>query len=284
MFVTVQFPGPTLADKLGRDPSTRPIVFNGDDLGMCRAQNEGTLEALSEGHLSSATLMVPCPWAYAAACDAVAAGVAVGVHLTLTSESDRYRWRAVSGHQSLADADGFLPRDLVGLYASADLEAVRAECIAQVDQALAWGLDVTHIDSHMGANQIDPGFFEVYLDVAATFDLPMRMAPLPLEAPQGFTQRHAAAERGIWFCDDLILGMGGAAEWRSLLDQRRAGVTEVFVHAALDGPEIRAVAADAAQRVIDHQLATAEDSPFAAVERVTYSEIRDAQRTARTEG
>ena len=275
------FPGPSLAERLGRDPDARPVVFNGDDLGMCRAQNEATLAALVDGHLSSATLMVPCPWAYAAARDAIAASAPVGVHLTLTSEWDRYRWRSLNGDPSLADADGFLPRDLGGLFATATLDAARAECFAQVEQALAWGVDVTHVDSHMGANQVREDFFDIYLDVAAEFDLPLRMAPIVLEEPQGFPQRDAAAARGLWFCDDLVLAGGDADLWRGLLELRRPGVTECFVHAALDTPELHAAADDADQRVTDHWLATSPESPFAGLDLVTYTEIRDAQRAAR---
>src|SRR3712207_9525893 len=79
----------TLAERLGYGPDDRLLIVNCDDLGSSHAANVGVYEALREGTATSATLMVPCPWAREAA--ARHRGKDVGVHLTLNSEWDRYR-------------------------------------------------------------------------------------------------------------------------------------------------------------------------------------------------
>ena len=274
----------SLAAALGLDPVTRPVVLNGDDLGMCRAQNDATFEGLLSGHLSSATLMVPCPWAYDAARRAAAERLPVGVHLALTAEWDTYRWGPVTADVSLRDDEGFLPRSVPEVYARADLAAVRRECFAQVETAMQWGVDVSHVDSHMGTNQLQEDYFDVYLDVAEHFDLPLRMGPIALEEPAGFPQRRAAEARGLLFCDDLVLGNGDAAGWEAMLAGLRPGVSECFLHTALDTPELRAIAGDADRRVTDHWLATAPGSPFADRHLVTYTDIRARQRSRRPSG
>src|SRR3546814_11361399 len=81
------------------------------------------------------------------------AGMPVGVHLTLTSEHVGYRWRGLTNGASLHDEDGFLPRTAAAALARLTVEDARAECMAQVDRALAWGVDVQPLDTHMNVQQ-----------------------------------------------------------------------------------------------------------------------------------
>ena len=57
----------TLAERLGHDADARLLIVNCDDLGMCHSANEGVYHSLRHGFATSATLMVPCPWAREAA-------------------------------------------------------------------------------------------------------------------------------------------------------------------------------------------------------------------------
>ncbi|HEX3407832.1 MAG TPA: ChbG/HpnK family deacetylase, partial [Caulobacteraceae bacterium] len=141
-------PGASLVERLGYAPDARLVILNCDDLGSSHAANLAALEAVEQGLATSATLMVPCPWALEAV--RLFAGKDVGVHLTLTAEYPTYRWRALTAAASLHDDEGFLPRTAGEVWAKAKLEDIAAECRAQIDQALAWGVDVTHLDSHMG--------------------------------------------------------------------------------------------------------------------------------------
>jgi hypothetical protein len=128
------------------------------------------------------------------------------------------------------------------VYARATLEDARAECRAQVEQALAWGLDLTHLDSHMGTVQIDPRFFEIYLGLAVEFELPLRMPGMTADARLGFESRRRAAERGVVFTDHFISPWPRetARVFREALADLAPGVSEIFAHPVEDGAELRA--------------------------------------------
>ena len=164
----------SLAERLGYAPDAKLLIVNCDDLGSSRSANVAVYEALRDGVATSSTLMVPCPWARDAA--AMYRGEDVGVHLTLNSEWDTYRWGPITHSPSLLDGDGGFPRTVADVWDHADLDEVRKECRAQLDRAIYWGFDVSHLDSHMGTMQLRPEFFDVYLELAVDFRLPLRMA------------------------------------------------------------------------------------------------------------
>lgn len=273
-------PTRTLAERLGYGPDDRIVIVNCDDLGSSHAANDAVPRAVRDGVATSTTLMVPCPWARTAAL-AHADHHDLGVHLTLTSEWEGYRWGPITPAPSLRDADGRFPRTVAEVWAQADLDEVRTELRAQVARALAWGLDVTHVDSHMGTLQLDPRFVALYLDVAAEFALPVRLSGRSTEALVGFAFRDRADAAGLVAPDHLIVGMGPTV--LGALDRLRPGVTEVYFHPATDGPELRALATDADQRVadvawlapggeVDRRLAAA------GAHRISYRPLRDLQR------
>ena len=160
----------SLAERLGYAPDAKLLIVNCDDLGSSRSANVAVYEALRDGVATSATLMVPCPWARDAA--AMYRGEDVGVHLTLNSEWDTYRWGPITHSPSLLDGDGGFPRTVDDVWDHADLDEVRKECRAQLERAIYWGFDVSHLDSHMGTMQLRPEFFDVYLELAVEFRLP----------------------------------------------------------------------------------------------------------------
>jgi hypothetical protein len=159
----------TLAERLGFPADAKLLIINCDDLGSSHAANVGIYDALRDGIATSATLMVPAPWARHAA--AQYRGEDVGVHLTLNAEYDLYRWGPITHAPSLLDGDGGFPRTLEDLWDHADLDEVRRELRAQVERAIYWGFDVSHLDNHMGVLQLRPEFFDVYLDLAVEFCL-----------------------------------------------------------------------------------------------------------------
>ena len=160
----------SLVERLGHPADSRLLIVNCDDLGSCHAANVGVYEALRDGAGTSASLMVPCPWARDAA--ARYRGEDVGVHLTLNAEHDLYRWGPITHAPSLLDGDGGFPRTTADLWDHADLDEVRRECRAQVERAIYWGFDVSHLDSHMAALELRPEFFDIYLELAVDFHLP----------------------------------------------------------------------------------------------------------------
>lgn len=277
----------SLAERLGYGPDAKLLIVNCDDLGSSASANRATADCLAAGTATSSTLMVPCPWALDGAARGKAGGI--GVHLTLTCEYPTYRWRALTGAPSLHDATGHMPPTTREVWDRADLADVRAECRAQVEQALAWGVDVTHLDTHMGVMQLEPRFFEVYLDLAAEYRLPLRMAGARAEAQIGFPGRKMAAERGVLFPDHLTsVSLENAILGRTfddLLAGLRPGVTEVYFHPVEDGPELRAY--DLQQpdgRVADHRTLTDPALPAriaaAGATLIDFSPLRALQRAA----
>jgi predicted glycoside hydrolase/deacetylase ChbG (UPF0249 family) len=258
---------PSLAERLGYEPTTRLLIVNCDDLGSSHAANLGVYDALRNGAATSATLMVPCPWARGAAAEY--RGEDVGVHLTLNAEWDLYRWGPITQAPSLLDGDGGFPRTVDDVWEHADLDEVRRECRAQVERAIFWGFDVSHLDSHMGTLQLRPEFFDVYLDLADEFGLPLRLSGASSERAIGFPFRRLAAERGVVFPDHFLYvsGVGSRHGVAEAISSLEPGVTEAYFHPAADTPELRAMSPDWRGRVDDHDYLVAPDGLAAAVER-----------------
>ena len=79
--------------ELGYSSRDRVVIIHADDVGMCGASVAAFAELADGGFVSSCAIMVPCPWfpAVAALCRG-RPDLDVGVHLTLTSEWQGYRW------------------------------------------------------------------------------------------------------------------------------------------------------------------------------------------------
>jgi hypothetical protein len=275
-----------LAERLGYHADDRLLIVSCDDLGSSQAANAGVYDALRDGAGTSASLMVPCPWARGAAADY--RGEDVGVHLTLNAEWDLYRWGPITQAPSLLDGDGGFPRTITDVFEHADLDEVRRECRAQVERAILWGFDVSHVDSHMGTLQLRPEFFDIYLDIADEFRLPMRLSGAETERMIGFPFRSLAAERGVMFPDHFLFVAGNVVGSRATISQAltdlRPGVTEAYLHPAMDTPELRAMSPDWENRVADHTWLLDTGGLEAEVERVGvkligYRELRDIMRT-----
>ena len=273
----------TLAERLGYEADTRLLIINADDLGMCHAANEGVYEALRAGLATSASLMVPCPWARTASAGYL--GEDVGVHLTLNAEWDRYRWGPITHAPSLLDGDGGFPRTLDDVWDHADIDEVRRELRAQIERAILWGFDVSHLDSHMGTLQLRPEFFDVYLEMAVEFSLPLRLSGASSERTVGFPFRRLAAEEGVVFPDQFVYLQGTSSRkaLEKTLFDLRPGVTEVYAHPSIDTPELRAIAPDWPNRVDDHHLLSHDTGLRTMVERsgvalIGWRELRGAMR------
>ena len=91
-----------------------------------------------------------------------------------------------------------------------DLDEVRRECRAQLERAIYWGFDVSHLDAHLDSVQLKPEFFDVFLDLAEEFALPLRLPDAGAQRLAGFPFRALASERGVVSPDRVILTGGSA--------------------------------------------------------------------------
>jgi chitin disaccharide deacetylase len=274
----------SLVEALGFSPGDSVLIITCDDLGVSFASNSGVYSALREGMAKDAGLVVPGPWAREAA--ARYRGEDVGVHLTLNAEYDLYRWGPITHCPSLLDGDGGFPRTVEDFWDHADTDEVRRECRAQVERAIYWGFDISHLSCHLGALESRPEFFDVALELAVEFSLPLRLPEASAERQVGFPFRALAAEEGVISPDYLVRvnrGRSTGAALDALLTELRPGVTEIVLRPAADSAELRAVVPDWAERVADHDLSMGEGSlrTLTALDRVHllgYRELRDLQR------
>src|SRR4249920_1852530 len=177
----------TLAQRLGYPADAKLLIVSCDDLGLTHAGNVASYDSLRHGLATSASLMVPCPWARDAA--AGYRGEDVGVHLTLNAELETYRWGPITHSPSLLDGDGGFPRTVEDLWDHADLDELRRECRAQIERAIVWGFDVSHLSAHLSAMTLRPEFFDIYLELAVEFSLPIRLPSSLSERDAGFPFR-----------------------------------------------------------------------------------------------
>jgi hypothetical protein len=306
-------PVTTLVERLGYGQNDRVLVLSCAELGVFHAGNLAIYAALRNGTATTATLMVPAPWARGAA--AQYRGEDVGVGLTLNAEHDLYRWGPITHAPSLLDGDGGFPRTAADLWDHADLDEVRRECRAQLERAIYWGFDVSHLDAHLDAVQLKAEFFDVFLDLAEEFRLPLRLPDAGAQRLAGFPFRALAAERGVISPDRVVLTGAGdlfgsstgdqfavasgtvqvvvesaeadvsraAEQLAYLLASLEPGVTEICLRPALDTVELRAAAPDWQARVTDHKLLAtqavlAEAMRSSDVQLLGYRTLRDLMR------
>jgi chitin disaccharide deacetylase len=242
---------------------------------------------------TSASLMVPAPWAREAA--SRYRGEDVGVHLTVNAEYDLVRWGPITAAPSLLDGDGGFPRTVDDVAEHADIDELRRECRAQLERAVYWGFDVSHLSSHLGAMERRPELFDVLLELCVDFGLPMRLPDAVLEADFGFPFRTLAAAEGVLCPDRLVRvpvplgprrvrGAARRAVERALFDLA-PGVTELCLRPAFDAAELRAMAPDWPARVDDLDLLVADSALPSLAARagavlIGYRPLRELQRAA----
>lgn len=259
-FFTCSVQSQTLAEKLGYKNTDKLLIINSDDAGMCHAANTGTIEGMENGLISSSTIMTPCPW-YNEIAEYAASNPKkdFGVHLTLTSEWKHYRWGTVAPRNKvpgLYDNQGYMWRGVEEVYASSNVEEALIEGRAQIKKALASGISITHLDSHMGTYQYSPDYMNIYIQLADEFNLPVRMPSQSTIEAMGFPNvRKLCDEKGIIYPDYFIFeefenyNTDNVFEfWTTYIKNLKPGVTEIYVHAASDTDEIHAITNSATQR------------------------------------
>ena len=212
-------------------------------------------------------------------------GFPIGVHLTLTSEYRGYRWHGLTNGASLHDDEGFFPATTELALERLDAADARAECRAQLETALAWGVDVTHLDTHMNVLQARTDLYEVYLELAEEFRLPVRMFSPEETEKQGFQARARAEARGLLFNEHIVYPWPRRTRdvFFEEIPKLPPGVSEIFAHPVLDGPELRAYDTKNANIRV-HDAACLTDPTVSHlldrhdIKRISFRELRELQR------
>jgi predicted glycoside hydrolase/deacetylase ChbG (UPF0249 family) len=239
---------PTIAERLGYPADTKLLVVHADDLGMSHSVDAASIKGLESGLISSASLMVPCPWFSEIAAYARRHPDAdLGLHLTLTSEWQLYRWGPVlpaDRVKSLIAPDGYLyPTEEIAA-AHIDPREAEAEVRAQVERAMAYGIRPTHLDSHMGTLYQNRTLFEALIRVARDYKLPVKISR------EWFATNDYLAS--LISPEDVVIDRTIDAlpttppdQWAQFytdaIRHLEPGVTQVTVHVAYDDEEMRAM-------------------------------------------
>jgi len=242
--------------------------------------------------------MVPCPW-FPEMVDYAKKHPEkdFGLHLAQTSEWRFYRWGPVASRSEvpgLIDPDGHLWQTVQQVYAKGTPQEAYVESRAQIRRALEAGVDVTHLDSHMGTLQLNAAYAEQYLKLAVEFDLPVRMASqATLEKMGGPTQRATFAAKGIVFPDDFVYEdlkdepKDVKGFWMRKLSSLKPGVTELYIHAGMATDELKAITGSWKTRTEEFEAFTRDPDLKALVARekiirIGWRPLRDLQRKARS--
>ena len=272
----------SLASRLGYGDDARLVIVSCDDLGSCHGATEGVYQAIRNGVATCASIMVPAPWARYAADQYT--GEDIGVHLTLNAEHPLYRWGPLTHAPSLLSGEGGFPRSVDDLWEHADSTEVLRECRAQIERALAWGIDVSHLAPHLTSITLRPEFFDVYLELAVEFKLPIRLPSTISADAAGFPFRQLAADEGIVFPDhfDHDWRTGSRERVLTALASLQPGVTEIHVQPSIDTAEVRALGEVAVGWIDDFALATSDELRNAVTASgavlIGYRQLRDAMR------
>ena len=260
---------PVLAERLGHPKVAKLLIIHADDLGVAHSVNSATIAAFDKGMVNSGSIMVPCPWfPEIAAYSKANPTVDLGLHLTLTAEWKMYKWEPVmpvAAVPNLVNEQGFLYDNCADVVRKVSAETIEKELKAQIERALAFGVNVSHLDSHMGC-LFNPKYFETYLKVSREYGLPV------LIPASGLQQFPAMAEKilptdividNIFMLNPPDAAKGAANFYENMLRSLPEGVSEMIIHVAYDDAEMQAVTIDhpdfgAAWRQKDFDFFTSE--------------------------
>lgn len=167
----------TYAERLGWPKGARVLILHVDDAGMSHESDDGVEKAISEGVSNSTSVMMPCPWVpEIVKYIKTHPNMDAGLHLTLTSEWENYRWGPSSGKTAvpgLTDKEGNFWPSVEAVYFHATADEVDKEIRAQLDCALTMGFTPTHLDSHMGTLFAKDAYMEKYLKLGIEKHIPV---------------------------------------------------------------------------------------------------------------
>ena len=241
-------------------PTKRFLIVHSDDAGMSHSVNRATIDGMEKGFVSSCSIMVPCPWFPEFAEWAKQHPEKdFGIHLTLNSEFDKYRWGPVAGHEkvpTLVDKDGYLHGSKEEVIAQARPAEVEIELRAQIDRALQAGIKLSHLDTHMGTVVSTGDMLEIYVRLGLEYDLPVmiirHLDPILVQGYPDLAKKNsqyiqALEAKNLPALDYLYQFYEGkdhdARQDRYLKTFRelKPGVTQMIIHCGYDNAELQGI-------------------------------------------
>ena len=240
---------PTIAERLGYASDAKLLIIHADDLAVGHSVDEASFTALESGAVTSASVMVPCPWLTEVADWARSHPDAdLGLHLTLTSEWKTYRWGPVAPRDrvpTLLEPDGYFWPEVAPVAQHATAEQVEREIRAQVERAMQMGIHPTHLDMHMGTLAARPDYYAALVKLGHEYHLPF----LAVRVTGEQANMLSLLGPNDVVLDSLVMfapGVGPETWTQSYMEaiaRLKPGMNEMIVHLGHDDPELEAITA-----------------------------------------
>jgi len=229
---------------------TKFLIIHADDAGLSHSQNSAIIESLEKGVVNSYSIMVPCPWFYEIGKYAkVNSQFDYGIHLTLTCEWENYKFGPVSpvkDVKSLVDENGYFFKTRGELKKFANEKEVKKELKAQIEKALNYGLNPTHIDSHMYSVGVNKEFFNLYKELGQFYNLPVLLNNELLEMV-GLNAKENINKNDFVFDNICIANYKHFSNNRlkdyylDFIENIKSGLNIILIHPAFNDPEMKAI-------------------------------------------
>ena len=283
----------TLQEKLGYSKESKLLILHADDLGMSHSENAATIYAMENGSVNSASIMVPCPWFSEIAAYARNHPTAdLGLHLTLNSEWNFLKWGPVASRTEvpgLINHNGFLFSSIDSVHRSAKPGEVEKELRAQIEKAKQFGIDITHLDSHMGALFGNAEYLKVLIKLGREYKVPVMLSKPGFLAAFNDNLDSLVTDKDVLLDmiytaspDDYKKGMENY--YTGVFKSLQPGVSIIIFHTGYDDSEMKAATIDhvdwgATWRQADFNFFTSENCKRLLKEQnihlITWREIRD---------
>lgn len=240
-----------LSQKLGYPEDSKLLIIHADDAGLSHSENRATIQSLQNGMVNSYSIMVPCPWFYEMANFAIDnPHFDNGIHLTLTCEWENYKFGPIlpiAEVSSLVDKNGYFHKNRTAFVNNAKPNEIEKELHAQIHKALHFGLNPTHLDSHMCSVGVTPEILEIYKKLGKTYNLPVFINKQFIESVSLSDEKYNY--ENTLLADNLLIGNFTDFEkgelkksYEKALENTKPGFNVFLLHPAFDDSEMQGIA------------------------------------------
>lgn len=285
-----------LAELLGYPRDSKLLIIHADDMGLSKSTNDAVIQAFDARGITSGSIMMPCPFAADIASYAKDhPGLDIGIHLTMTSEWDTYKWGGVKPADqipSLLDKNGHFYASVEELAVTGKGVDAEKELRAQVDKAISLGMKPTHLDTHMGSVLANPELIAAYLKLSDVYHLPVLfprayLGMLPPETAKKFSNSIFLLDN-LYMLEPQMIGTKWIDAYKKGISELKPGLNQMIVHLAIDNDETRSICkghpdygSEWRQKDLDLVLGNElkDNLRAAKVILITWKQIRDAMNT-----
>ena len=241
----------SIQEKLGYPKNAKLVIIHADDLGISHSENSASITAMEKGCVSSASIMVPCPWLSEIAAYAQSNSSDIGLHLTLTSEWKYYKFGPITPAvkvPGLVNKNGFFYSSVDSVLQNATAVEVEEEIRNQVKRAILFGVQPTHLDAHMGTVLYRLDFLKAYIKTGHEFRIPV-FIPRQLEAPLKVKLDTLISDKDV-IVDYILtaspedIKKGIKFFYSNGIKNIKPGLTYLIIHTAYDNDEMKAITVD----------------------------------------